>query len=325
MTSKEWLKAKVELLQKGWLYFQKEEAYFKPSVSDEVLEKYREKCWDYPIDFYSLLSGIHFRNFDDQGVPVQWIGGSWVYSNSMILAFGIANIQGFIRTGQEVFLEKAIIQGEYILRTAVKINDGFVLKGYDPQSKAHIGASSAMDQGQAACLFIRLFQLLDEEKWIVAARKMFPSYEISYKQGGVASLLSKNEIWLEEYPFEPLKHTLNGALFGVLGICEYAKLTGELLNLKLKVVNGTLAMMPKFDRGFWSNYHVTADGSKKPYIASMKYHILHIVELRILANLENNMALLEFSERFHRYQTKKMYRLWAMLTMIRSKLFKEYR
>ncbi len=322
---KERIKNYIELLQKGLLYLQSDEAYFKLSSPDEIKPELAEKCWDYPIDFYHLLSGIHFRNFDKDGVPIQLIDGDWVYSNSMIQAYGIAKVQEHLRTGTAPSLQEALVQGEYILNTADNTGKGLLLKAYEPGSAAHTGVASAMDQGQAACLFIRLYQLTGDKKWLEAAGKMFPAYEIEYVEGGVAYIISNDLIWLEEYPFKPLRHTLNGALFAVLGLSEYHQLTGELSGLKKKILDGLLYIMPQFDRKFWSNYHVSDTEGQKPYIASMKYHALHTIQLEIIGKLENNSELLTYSERFDQYQSSTFNRLRAMAIMVRSKVLKEYK
>lgn len=322
----EWIKSHIELLQKAMLYFQSNETYFKLSDSRLIKPGLNQMCIDYPIDFAHLLEGIHFRNFDKNKVPIRKSGKNWIYSNSMISAYGLANVQLYLRTGKNELIDLAKIQADYLYENAVKSKGQVLLLEYEPTTKKHTGDASAMNQGQVSSLFLRIYQLLEDDRWLYRARDLYHSFNISWdQQGGVSYFLNDGSVWLEEYPKHPLKHTLNGALFGVMALQEIAEIIEELRPLRDRVLRGLENMLPQFDRGYWSNYHVHATNNSRTYIASMKYHALHAAQLQIIGERLDETVFTQTAKQFDRYQASWLNRFRAVLQMIKEKTLRQYK
>jgi uncharacterized protein YyaL (SSP411 family) len=321
----EWIKSHIELLQKALLYFQSNDTYFKRSDTGLIMPELSQICIDYPIDFAHLLEGIHFRNFDKNRVPIQRIGRNWIYSNSMITAYGLANVQLYLRTGKNELIDLARIQAEYLFENALKSRGQVLLLEYETTTKKHTGDASAMNQGQASSLFLRMYQLLDDERWLDRARDLYHSFYISWDQkGGISYFFEDGSVWLEEYPRPPLKHTLNGALFGVIALQEISEIIEELRPLRDRVFRGLEKMLPQFDRGYWSNYHVHASNNRT-YIASMKYHALHALQLRIIGEQGEVTEFTKAADLYDHYQASRLNRFRAVLQMIKEKTLRQYK
>ena len=317
------IKELFERLQKGLLYFRKGDSYFRRSSSNP-LDGIELQCADYPIDFGYLIGGIHFRNFDDKGVPIQMIDGDWIYSNSMILAYGIGCIQMYLRTGEKKWIEIAEVQANYIYSNSTDGNNGIVLREYESSTGQHTGDCSAMNQGKAASFFLRMYQLSNDTKWLNRAERSFGNFQIQWdEEDGVGFDLPSGGLWLEEYPMIPLKHTLNGALFGVIGLSEVSDHIPSLSGLRDRVMLGLEEMLPRFDRSFWSNYHFKEENGAI-YIASMKYHSLHILQLDIISEKTGSEICKSFQEKFVKYQANSISRLRAISQMTMDKIFKRY-
>lgn len=321
----EWIKSRIELFEKALLYFQSSEKYFRYSDPKLMKDGLKLSCNDYPIDFAYLLDGIHFRNFDKNNVPIRKKGDDWVYSNSMITAYGLANIQLYLRTGDISLIDLAKVQAEYIYENAFKAKGQILLREYELSTKSHSGIASAMNQGQASSLFLRMYQLLEDERWLKRAKELYHSFKIPWDQeGGVSYFFEDGSIWVEEYPKAPLRHILNGALFGILALQEITEFVEELKPLNEKVLKGLTNMLPQFDRGYWSNYYVPVS-SNRTYIASMKYHALHVLQLRIIGARAGLKVLTDAADLYEKYQSSWFNRSRAALHITKEKVLKQYK
>ncbi len=311
-----------EKFQKGLLYFRSNDAYFVKSNQKEIVVKQPDLV-DYPINYSHLLEGVHFRNFDDSGVPIRISNEDRVYSNSMIIAYGIACFQKYLRTGDEKWIDYAKTQASYIFNNAISDEKG-IIREYEVLTGKHTGACSAMNQGMAASLFLRIYQLTNNSLWLDWSIKCFDSFLIPWDtMNGVSFKLSSGALWVEEYPRKPLNHTLNGALFGLIGLIETAEYESSLGPLKTKVLNGVEELLAQFDRGYWSSYHFN-EITGNTYIASMKYHSLHSLQLEIIGDITSSSICKNFAICFKEYQKRIPFRLRALVQISIDKIFKKY-
>ena len=152
--------------------------------------------------------------------------------------------------------------------------------------------------------------------------KVYKSFSINVENGGVNFIDESGNIWIEEYIMkkEPT-HILNGFIWGLWGIYDYWLLTND-KNIKkrfdkyIKTINENIE---KYDIGYWSLYEL----SDKPILmrASIFYHKLHIIQLKILYLMTDNENFNKKSEEWSNYLGIKYYRFKATFMKILFKIF----
>ena len=110
---------------------------------------------------------------------------------------------------------------------------------------------------------------------------------------------------------ETLTHILNGFIWALWGVYDYARWTGDagakaLWTVCLRTLEARLG---DFDTGWWSLYESPAGAARM--LASRYYHTLHITQLRILYRLSGLDALAAHADRFEGYLHNRRYRLQA--------------
>jgi hypothetical protein len=120
---------------------------------------------------------------------------------------------------------------------------------------------------------------------------------------GTASF-SRGEYWNEEYIPPYSVHTLNGFMFSIEGLREWVALTGDATAAGwLREALATLsASLPRFDSGRWSYYNLSSSpGSARPRASSIKYHVIHVLQLRNLAWATRDAVLRAHATRWAAY------------------------
>lgn len=160
---------------------------------------------------------------------------------------------------------------------------------------------SAMAQGQAASLLVRLHAETGEQRYADAARLALEPYAVASADGGVRAALAGG--WLpEEYPTRPPSYVLNGGLFAIFGLYDVWKGLGdERAGAWFAETAATLAVnVHRWDAGFWSRYDLFPH--PLPNVASSAYHLLHVSQLEALQLLAPADAVERTLARFRRYR-----------------------
>jgi hypothetical protein len=79
-----------------------------------------------------------------------------------------------------------------------------------------------MAEGQAISVLIRAFRMTDLPVYAAAAAMALETFTRLQANRGVASL-DRGFSWYEEYMWPYAPHTLNGFMFSLLGLQEYAQ------------------------------------------------------------------------------------------------------
>ncbi|HWE32959.1 MAG TPA: D-glucuronyl C5-epimerase family protein [Solirubrobacteraceae bacterium] len=158
---------------------------------------------------------------------------------------------------------------------------------------------SAMAQGEAASLLVRLFiETRDEPFASSAVAALAPMYK-TVAEGGVSAELDGGP-WFEEYPSTPPSYVLNGAIFALWGLRDAA--VGLADDAAARVFDDgtrTLARnLWRFDSGSWSLYSLYPH--KVRNVASSFYHDLHTNQLEAMGKL---CPLPEFKSTCQRWRT----------------------
>lgn len=181
---------------------------------------------------------------------------------------------------------------------------------------------SALAQGQGISVCLRAYQLSNDEHYLDAAKKAFNSfYFLARKHSGGVLDDSEGYKWLEEYIVKPPNHVLNGFIWALWGVRDYAVYMNdayawELWHACLKTLQANLK---HFDLGFWTTYDlVKFNPGKLPTMpSSLYYQKLHVLQMRLMYQLTSDPI-------FDHYQKKWNLQLGNKISRIKSQLWKAY-
>lgn len=159
---------------------------------------------------------------------------------------------------------------------------------------------SAMAQGEAASLLVRLFRETGEERYAAAARAALEPLGRDAADGGVRATLDGGAFY-EEYPTSPPSFVLNGAIFTLWGIHDVAVALDD-TDARAMFAAGAQTLadnLHRWDTGHWSRYDLFPH--PVPNVASSFYHDLHIKQLRALGALTPQQSFSATAERWARY------------------------
>lgn len=179
---------------------------------------------------------------------------------------------------------------------------------------------SGLAQGQGLSVLTRAYAKTKDQAYLVAADEAFQSFRAPIDKGGVLSYDKRGLPWIEEYLVDPPTHILNGCIWALWGVYDYALLTGHdrAKALFSSCAEAIAAHLNEYDNGFWSLYEITPQRFKS--IASAYYHRLHIVQLRVMHSLTGESVFSEFADRWERYAKNAVCRERARFRKIAFKL-----
>lgn len=274
----------------------------------------------YAIDLGRILSSIDAREFgpfDDQGLPL--VDYDLLFARHRVKVEGLAGVHytpvtlAFYGLGQCLRITTTSNDGparqlrrvcDWFVAQQIQTPAGgvwlhrFPMPHLPPLLRQHGGWISAMAQGLAASVLLRGCQRFGDTGYSDAARRGLQVLTVALNDGGVASPLRDNMVFLEEFPTDPPMHVLNGALFALIGLLEYLRVSvdEDLQHTAHLAINGVLELLPEFDSGFASFYDL-----RRRQIANREYHDLHIQLLRAVGRMTNTLQFEQMSERWQGY------------------------
>jgi len=224
--------------------------------------------------------------------------GKNYYHPSMMVTEGLKLLSAYKNINNEECIELAKKQADKLLQEADFFDDlpyfpykyewrvGNLPEKY-PEGIMKPPWYSGLAQGRALGLFILIYDVTEEEKYLEHADKIFKTLAITREEKKRGPWLSyiddRGYFWIEEYPMgnQPM-NVLNGFLAAVFGLYDYYKVTkkgGFILNQSLQTAEHYI---PKFrNPGNISSY----DLKYKHKIAV--YHQTHINQLIKLHKITN--------------------------------------
>jgi hypothetical protein len=163
------------------------------------------------------------------------------------------------------------------------------------------GWISAITQGEAASLLVRLHRETGEQRYADAARAALVPMTIPTEQGGCQATLDGHP-FAEEYPTRPGSYVLNGSIFALWGFRDVAIGLGDPdaqreWDTRREALKATLH---RWDLGYWSRYDLYPHPLVN--ISSSFYHDLHVVQLRATGLLTGDPWFTEVAERWSGYE-----------------------
>lgn len=159
---------------------------------------------------------------------------------------------------------------------------------------------SAMAQGEAASLLVRLHRATGRDDYADAARRALRPIGVSSGNGGALAKL-EDRPFPEEYPTSPPSFVLNGAIFALWGYHDVGLALKNSASLEAfdEGVDTLARHLHRWDTGFWSRYDLFPHPVVN--VASSAYHALHINQLRALESLRPRSEIAAVRARFEEY------------------------
>jgi len=247
---------------------------------------------------------------DKDGIPLLDYRGhvGRQYNPIAIAQWGLGNWNLYKRTGMPGRRERAKRAADWMVAN-LKPNDRGVPVwkhefDWEYRDLLRAGWYSALAQGQGLSLLCRVHRATGREQYLDTAKEAFRSLTIPADQGGVSLPEGDDGAWLEETIVDPPTHILNGFLWALWGVRDYASASGdpEATRLLERCTKTLARNLDDYDCGFWSLYEQS--GTRLPMLASSFYHSLHISQLRITARLLDMPELGRTADRWEDYAAK---------------------
>jgi len=323
----------AELLGKLALYFRPLESYWTATDPEQRLAAASGPLGRYPLDLIPRLDQGHYDRFDDRGLPIRRArdGAGFYHNYTTVFSFALAHWDKYLLSGEESHADVLLEAARFLLRSAERLDDGSVLL----HQRAG-GALSSMVQGEAISVLARAWLRTGSREYLDAARGCVLPFRRGLDDHGVVATLAACGVpWYEEFARRPLVHVLNGMIYALWGLRDLILVAGERAaddgtmgdapagdaaagELFDQGVESVERALPLFDAGYWSYNAVCDEGP--PYVASMMYHNLHVVQLAVLAQQTGREPFAEYSRRFARYGNRVSCRLRAALLLPWHKL-----
>lgn len=249
----------------------------------------RTLAWaDLPWNGKHLLSLKVAPGSDSNGIVYKVVNGRRVYSPGNLASDGIRYLDGYVRTGDPAYLDRAVVRAKK-LSSLSRLSGGarYFPYMYDyATEKLKAPWYSAYSQGFALSLFVRLYRVTGVQVWADRARETAMSLR---RLGRVTkpwvAYVVNRRLWLEEYPSATPTHVLNGFNFALFGLYDYERLTRDPATRDL--LRGALRTI----RSFGTTFRVVGGISYYDLVhrtRHAKYHLIHTWQLRSLAAISGD-------------------------------------
>jgi len=268
----------------------------------------------YPFSWEGLES---FRYpLDDKQVPQTEISKKigLHYYPITIAQFGLFQLQKYAETGREADLQIAKSNALWLLKNVQPWGKDslawvhhFTLPFYGPIAPW----ISGMAQGVAISFLLRMQPYLTDANITECAEKAMNVFYHPVHEQGVVTHFRDGGISFEEFPTTPQSQVLNGHMFAMIGIHDFAatfreKRAVELFDL---AVTGLKNNLDLYDTGFWNLY----DLHPSRRLASPMYIKVHVQLLTILSELTGEQYFLKTAKKWQTYLKRPTCRLrWGV-------------
>jgi len=269
-------------------------------------------------EYYMLFAekADYAGTYDAAGIPQLDYRGKLgrQYNPIAIAQYGLGNYNLFHRTGSADRRTKFMRAADWLVDHLEPNPHGLAVWNhyFDWEYRDTLRSPwySALAQGQGISLLVRAHKESEKEssdsskkgaRYLNAAQRALESFYQPVTQGGVAFTDEQGDLWFEEYIVSPPTHILNGFIWSAWGVCDYFLATHDPAARELfnRAVQTLLRNLDRYDLGFWSLYEQS--GTRLPMVASLFYHQLHIVQLRVMHRLTGEEKFLQVADRWEAY------------------------
>lgn len=244
---------------------------------------------------------------DDQGVVLSMRPEGAFRSPVRVLVELLSHLGAYRREGGDAHLDAAIRHAEDLILDAFEVDDAEFYPYWFPWHLHQLADFpmtppwfSGMAQGYALIAFCRLAEITGSERYRLHAERAFQSMlrlRSANEQTWVTDVIDGDFIWFEEYARNDGEsdRTINGHIYAIYGLYEYALLTGD--DRARQLADGglttTLHIMDRWRvPGRISTYCLTHE------TFAATYHRSHCYQLVYCYNMTGNPLWLQLTEAF---------------------------
>ena len=154
---------------------------------------------------------------------------------------------------------------------------------------------NAMAQGYGLSFFVRMYRLFGNPADLDTANALFRSFQILGPiPGPWVSQVVNHVLWLEHYPKGKYLHVLNAHMHALFGLYDYWQQVGT--PESRQVLEGAITTM-RHDLHLFRRIGQTSRYCLVHPVYSLKYHRLHIQQVRELALISAEPYFTAFADR----------------------------
>ncbi len=250
----------------------------------------------------ALVRGAFHGPLDPEGIPLYHSGDGKAHPNAILVSQYALALVGGAMEGDGESRRVLEVQADWLVanQEVSGSRGGFWLQRFDNRKYPALPNPwvSGLAQGQGLSALLRAHEILGKGAYLEAAGPAFEALLLPLAQGGVL-FEAGEDLWLEEYPLPVPGHVLNGAVYALLGVLDYARTSGEPRAWEVweRGLATVLRHLPEFDTGFWSRYELGV-----PELSSVHYHKnIHIPQLEVLRLLSGDPRVAGVLKRWKRY------------------------
>ncbi len=259
----------------------------------------------YPYARSSPVARVDTEPHDAQGVRMYKIG-STLYDHPVGQAsYGLSNLESYRISLDTFYLSRAQAQAQRLMERARNFGGGWYISypfSFDlhglPSERIYAPWYSAMAQGQALSLFVRLYEITGESRYRNAADGVFTTFLLPRGKATPWTVWvdTYGYLWLEEYAGPRPDRTFNGHMFAAWGLWDYWRLTRD--DRARRLWDGALTTTGIYARtirtaGWISKYCIA-----HPWSMAETYHFIHISQLIKLYEMTHHPLLAWYADAF---------------------------
>lgn len=280
---------------------------------------------DYYQDFgpaVQLVESGYHGGMDEEGIP--WMRspqGIPVHSAILTAQYALANIT-LLRQGDDARADRARAQVESLVATQERQGEWagcWVMTSDNPKYEwLRAPWVSALASGNSISALLRAWEVFGESRYLTAAEAAYVGLHRARTEMRLVEEAG-DELWYEEYPADPPMRVLNGHVYALLGVLDYARVSNDAIaHARWRRAAATLlAHIDEFDLGYWSAYDLRW---REPAMIHYQKNI-HVPQMRILAALTGKTKFADIADRWEGYLGSVMCRLrWMAAVRLHARL-----
>ena len=281
-----------------------------PLQANELTEKDLNEVRRYPMNFAAKTGYENY--FDEDGVILlNYYGDLGLqYNPNAVAQQALGYYDKYLDNQRQQDKDAFLTQANYFLKHGRVVRDDILLWEYKfPfEMRNHLSAPwrSALAQGQAVSVLIRAYQLTGNGRYLEGAHQGYRTFHYLARnhEGGVLDD-QDGFTWLEEYIVNPPNHVLNGFVWALWGVRDYAVYFDDehAKNLWEECLKTLESNLKNYDLGFWTSYDWPQgyDRDLPVMPSSMYYQRLHTVQMLAFYNLTGKRFFLDYYTKWRRY------------------------
>lgn len=287
-------------------------------ISEKVEFKYKEHQANgkYMLDSQGICQSTEARPLDEKGITMLKYRGGVYYHPVNTAQCGLSAYNVYLDSNEHA--DEVIKNADKLIEMQDK--DGalrypFAWTYYLYGKDFPVGWTSAMAQAQAMSLFSRAYLISENDKYLFAGKKALDYLLTTTDKGGVMTTLKDLDptldeyIFFEEYVSDPANYTLNGYIYVLFGLHDWANLENiddfygskkAEENFK-KGIDTLKKILDYYDMETATAYDLGYMTFEKPSKVPPNYHFLHVMQLDALYQLTKEKLFKETRDKWLSY------------------------